>query len=64
MRRDENGLKGMCSEREGNADSAGCCCATVLSDGDASAATENCGIALAATTNTGVASVVTGRGIG
>jgi hypothetical protein len=58
MRSDENGAKGMRLERKGKDDSADCCCAAVLSDGDASAATKNCGIASAAT-NDGVASVAT-----
>ena len=64
MSKDENSAIGMRQGREGKGDSADCCCSAVLSDSDASAATENCGIASAATTNTGVALVATGRGTG
>ena len=50
VRRDENGAIGMRQGRKGKDDSADCCCAAVLSDGDASAAT-NDEVASAATTD-------------
>jgi hypothetical protein len=49
VRRNENGAIGMHSERKGKDESADCCCAAVLGDGDALAATKSDGVASAAT---------------